>query len=108
MSKADDERGRLIGETFKMIGGKWKILILWNLSLAEKQRFGELKKRMPGISQRVLTLQLRDLESHGLITREVFPEVPPRVEYGLTKKANGLSEIFAAVCAWKRKYARQK
>ena len=69
--------------TLQLIGNKWKILILRDL-LTGTKRFGELKKSVTGITQKVITSNLRDMESSGLLTREVFPEVPPRVEYTLT------------------------
>ena len=69
-----------------LISDKWKVLILRDL-LGGTKRFGELKRSVSGISQKVLTSNLRDMESNGLLTREVFPEVPPRVEYSLTELA---------------------
>ena len=76
--------------TLSLIGDKWKVLILRDLMPGTK-RFGELKKSIGSVSQKVLTAQLRDMESNGLVTRTVYPEVPPRVEYSLT--ALGLSLI---------------
>ena len=70
--------------TLMLIGDKWKVLILRDL-LPGKKRFGELKKSIGSVSQKVLTAQLRDMESNGLVTRTVYPEVPPRVEYALTE-----------------------
>ena len=70
--------------TLMLIGDKWKVLILRDLMSGTK-RFGELKKSVSGISQKVLTSNLRDMEENGLLSREVFPEVPPRVEYTLTE-----------------------
>ena len=69
--------------TLKIIGGKWKAMIIYHL-LGEKKRFNELKRMMPDITHRMLTLQLRELEEDNILTRTVFAEVPPRVEYDLT------------------------
>lgn len=95
---------KLMAETLEILGGKWKILILWHLSQKPQQRFGELKKLIPDISQRILTLQLRAMEEGGLVIREVFPEIPPRVEYRITPKAMGLQEVFTAICNWRRNF----
>lgn len=85
--------------TLKMIGGKWKPLIL--RLLAERTlRFGELQRAIPSVTQRVLTLQLRELERDGLLTRTVFPEIPPRVEYSLKAPALQLLPILAALGEW--------
>src|SRR5260370_17754676 len=71
---------------FSLLSGKWKLEIMWLLN-ARVYRFGELRKAIPGITQHMLTAQLRDLEADGLISRTVFAEVPPRVEYEMTRKA---------------------
>lgn len=82
-----------------LIGGKWKGVILYHLIDGEK-RFGELRKFMPGVTQRMLTKQLRELESDGLIHREVYKVVPPKVEYSLTKKTEPLKPIIFALEKW--------
>ena len=82
-----------------LIGGKWKGVILYHLIDGEK-RFGELRKFMPGVTQRMLTKQLRELESDGLIHREVYKVVPPKVEYSLTKKTDSLKPIIFALEKW--------
>lgn len=82
-----------------VIGGKWKTIILYILT-DETMRFGELKKAIPKITQKMLTQQLRELEADGLITRVVYPEVPPRVEYSLTEFAKELRPILAQLCKW--------
>ncbi len=82
-----------------LIGNKWKLLIIRNL-LVSTTRFGELKTGLPGISQKVLTDNLRSLESDGLVIRTVFAEVPPRVEYSLSDLGNTLRPLFKSMEAW--------
>lgn len=86
-----------------IIGGKWKTLILFHLIDGTK-RFGELKKLMPGITQRMLTNQLRELEADGLISREIYKEIPPKVEYSLTDLGLSLEGILEQMCQWGTKY----
>lgn len=86
-----------------LIGDKWKVLILRDL-LPGKKRFGELKKSIGSVSQKVLTAQLRDMESNGLVTRTVYPEVPPRVEYALTELGQSLKPILDAMWNWGEEY----
>ncbi|TDX02154.1 winged helix-turn-helix transcriptional regulator [Dinghuibacter silviterrae] len=83
----------------QMIGGRWKILILSALEHAPK-RYGALKKAIPGLTERMLTLQLREMEEDGLVKRTVFPEVPPRVEYELTESARELLPICNYLHEW--------
>lgn len=85
--------------TLMLIGDKWKVLILRDLHSGTK-RFGELKKSLNGISQKVLTSNLRDMEENGLLTRKVFPEVPPRVEYTLTDLGYSMTPILNAMEQW--------
>ena len=85
--------------TLTMIGDKWKVLILRDL-LSGTKRFGELKKSIGSVSQKVLTAQLRDMEQNGLVHREVFAEVPPRVEYSLTELGRSLKPILDAMWNW--------
>ncbi len=85
--------------TLMLISNKWKILIIRDL-LTGTKRFGELKKSLETISQKVLTSNLRDMEQNGLIAREVFPEVPPRVEYSLTELGLSLKPILDAMYIW--------
>ena len=82
-----------------VIGGKWKALILWALH-AERKRFGELKRLVPGISEKMLIQQLRELESAGCIHREVYREVPPKVEYSLTGLGASLMEALTPLGDW--------
>ncbi len=92
-------------EVVRMIGGKWKLLLLRQLIYGGVMRFGELRRGTPGITQTMLTKQLRALEEDGLVTREVFPEVPPRVEYTATDKAKDLDKFFRAMYTWGEKHA---
>ena len=91
--------------TLQLIGNKWKILILRDL-LTGTKRFGELKKSVTGITQKVITSNLRDMESSGLLTREVLPEVPPRVEYTLTDTGYSLEPILDSMYSWGENYKR--
>ncbi|NJN56794.1 MAG: helix-turn-helix transcriptional regulator [Leptolyngbyaceae cyanobacterium SL_5_9] len=92
--------------TLDKIGGKWKCVILWWLRRGTK-RFGELMQLMPGISRKVLTTQLRELEADGLIGRQVFQETPPRVEYSLTAFGETLRPITELMCDWGKANAPQ-
>lgn len=89
--------------TLMLIGDKWKVLILRDLMVGTK-RFGELKKSIGGISQKVLTSQLRDMESNGLVNRKVYPEVPPKVEYSLTELGCSLKPVLDALQNWGTEY----
>ena len=85
--------------TLMLIGDKWKVLILRDLMDGTK-RFGELKKSIGTVSQKVLTAQLRDMEEKGLLTRKVYAEVPPRVEYTITETGYSLKPVLDAMWAW--------
>lgn len=89
--------------TLTLIGDKWKVLILRDLMPGTK-RFGELKKSIGAVSQKVLTAQLRAMEESGLVHREVYAEVPPRVEYSLTKLGKSLKPILDSLRAWGEAY----
>ncbi|WP_245898513.1 winged helix-turn-helix transcriptional regulator [Polynucleobacter rarus] len=91
-----------IRDAFIMIGGKWKSMILYVLSSQGVVRFNQLKKTVAGISQKMLTQQLRELERDGLIKRQVFPEVPPHVEYSMTELGLSLGPIYQAVHNWEQ------
>jgi len=86
-----------------LIGGKWKGVLLYRL-LEGTQRFSSLKRSMPAITQRMLTKQLRELEEAGLVSRLVYAEVPPRVEYSLSPLGRSLSPIIAALRSWGENY----
>src|SRR5262249_33006997 len=90
----------------RYIGGAWKGLIVWQLTYRGKHRHAELKKRLSGITSKVLTEQLREMEEDGLIHRTVFPEVPPRVEYELTSRGETLRPIIDAMYKWGNEYGR--
>ena len=85
--------------TLMLIGDKWKVLILRDL-MDGTMRFGELKKSIGTVSQKVLTAQLRDMEEKGLLTRKVYAEVPPRVEYTLTETGYSLKPVLDSMWAW--------
>ena len=84
----------------ELVGGKWKLVLLWQL-LGGAKRFSELKRKM-------LTLQLRELEAAGLLTRTVYPVIPPHVEYSLTERGMELAPVLRSLCAWSGKYAVEK
>lgn len=92
-----------VATTVTLIGSKWKLLIIRNL-LQRPWRFNELKKDLDGISQKVLTDSLRSMEEDGIITRTVFPEVPPRVEYALSDLGKTLSPILDSMVEWGNAY----
>lgn len=90
--------------TLDIIGGKWKVLILYHLN-TETRRFNELQRLLGGITQRMLTLQLRELEQDGIVHREVYPQVPPKVEYSLTEFGLTLMPVIQAMHRWGVEYA---
>jgi DNA-binding HxlR family transcriptional regulator len=83
----------------RLLTGRWKMEIMWELR-QNKRRFGELRRAIPGITQHMLTMQLRDLEAHGLVRRTIYAEVPPRVEYESTTAAWALRPVFGALYDW--------
>jgi len=95
-----------IDSTLKVIGGRWKTAVLYHLSSGTK-RFGELRRQLPNITQRMLTLQLRELEAAGLVRRTVYAEVPPRVEYDLTPWGESLRPVLDALSDWGKRYRRR-
>ena len=92
-----------VATTVNLIGNKWKLLIMRNL-LVRPWRFNELQKSLEGISQKVLTDSLRSMEKDGLLTRTVYPEVPPRVEYALTDLGLSLKPILDSMASWGENY----
>ncbi|AQS05826.1 winged helix-turn-helix transcriptional regulator [Clostridium beijerinckii] len=106
MSKSIDlESNCPMNLTINILSGKWKIAILWHLSRGTI-RFNELQRLLTNITQKTLTMQLRELERDGIIYREVYPESPPRVEYGLTSIGESMTPILSAMCDWGKGYKK--
>jgi len=99
LKRYDWRTGCAVEATLSVIGGAWKGVILYHL-LDGKKRFGELSRKVPGATQRMLTLQLRELEADGVISRTVYPEVPPRVEYELTEFGQSLRPLLLTMQDW--------
>jgi DNA-binding HxlR family transcriptional regulator len=95
-----------VARTVNLVGGKWKAVILFYL-LDGTLRFNELRRKIPGITQRMLTLQLRELEADGLVERTVFPVVPPHVEYELTPFGKTLGPVLLAMRDWGVRHKRR-
>jgi|GEM_PF-798971 DNA-binding HxlR family transcriptional regulator len=100
------EHAVIIENVLKMIGGKWKGLIVFHLSQSDVVRFGELKRKIPGVTQRILTNQLREMETDGLINRKVYPEVPPKVEYSLSDVGSELKAVYIEMKKWGEKNSK--
>jgi DNA-binding HxlR family transcriptional regulator len=94
-----------IGPAFEAVGGKWKVAVLWELA-SGVLRFGELKRRVPGVTEKMLIQQLRELERDCLVTRTVFQEVPPRVEYALTEWGVSLNKALGPIANWGEAFAQ--
>jgi len=97
--RADKKVTCPVETTIRIIGGRWKVLVIHHL-LEATHRFNELHRLLPGISHRTLTKQLRELEADGVIHRELYPEVPPKVEYSLTPLGRSLHPVLQAMHAW--------
>lgn len=97
--RLDCSPGCPVEATLGLIGGKWKGILLYHL-FEDTLRFNAIRKRLPGLTQRMLTAQLRELEADGLVVRTVFPQVPPRVEYSLSPKGRTLEPVITALKAW--------
>lgn len=93
--------------TMELVGGKWKTIVLWYLR-KDKKRFSELRKLIPGITEKMLSMQLRQLERDGFVARTVFPEVPPRVEYALTPLGRTLLPLLEEIAKWGRMMGEQQ
>jgi DNA-binding HxlR family transcriptional regulator len=104
--QCDAQLGCPVATAIDVIGGKWKVIILYQLR-GGILRFGELKHKIPGISQKTLTQQLRALEQDKLVTRRVYAEVPPRVEYALTVLAERLNPVLDLLCDWGKEYQQE-
>jgi DNA-binding HxlR family transcriptional regulator len=85
--------------TLDVIGGRWKVPILWHLFQGTR-RFSELRRGLDGVTQKMLTQQLRELEAEGIVNRKVYPQVPPKVEYSLTGEGQSLKPVVEAMCKW--------
>ncbi|SDJ61411.1 winged helix-turn-helix transcriptional regulator [Streptomyces indicus] len=91
-----------IDTAMEVIGGKWKVLILWALHERPHRRFGELRRLLPGVTEKVLASHLREMEADGIVQRISYEEVPPRVEYSLTKDGMCLNDALEPLAAWGR------
>ena len=96
-----------IDAALDVVSGKWKGLVLWELSAHGVRRFAELRRALPGVSEKMLTQHLRQMEEDGLITRTVYAEVPPRVEYSLTESGTALNEALRPLGDWGRDRIRR-
>ena len=92
--------------TIAVVGGKWKSVILYHLIKDRVIRFGELRRLLPRITAQMLTAQLRELESDGVVNRKIYPQVPPKVEYSLTTFGESLAPIIRAMATWGESYAK--
>jgi DNA-binding HxlR family transcriptional regulator len=90
----------------EVVSGKWPVLILWGLR-KEPRRFGELRRQIPGISEKMLIQHLKEMEADGIATRKDYKEVPPRVEYALTSFGHSLCEALAPLCDWGQRHMRR-
>lgn len=99
-----DENSCPVTATMQVLGGKWKSILINAIYLTSPARFGELKRSVKGITQSMLTQQLRELEDDGIISRKIYAEIPPRVEYTLTDFGLSLSPIMLAMAEWGKQY----
>lgn len=88
------------GYTLSMIGGKWRLVILYWLAEQETTRFNELRRRIGRITEKTLSTQLKEMERDGLVIRKEYPQIPPKVEYSLSEKGRSLYPLMEAMCAW--------
>lgn len=103
-----DENSCPVTATMKVLGGKWKAILINAIYHTSPARFGELKRSVKGITQSMLTQQLRELEDDGLISRKIYAEIPPRVEYTLTEFGLTLSPILQSMAEWGKQYRFKK
>ena len=103
-----DENSCPVTATMQVLGGKWKAILINAIYLTSPARFGELKRSVKGITQSMLTSQLRELEDDGIISRKIYAEIPPRVEYTLTEFGLTLSPILQSMAEWGKEYRFKK
>ena len=103
-----DEKSCPVTATMQVLGGKWKAILINAIYLTSPARFGQLRRNVKGISQSILTQQLRELEDDGLISRKIYAEIPPRVEYTLTEFGLTLSPIMQSMAKWGEEYRMKK
>lgn len=106
MAKAEKPYSCGLGPALEVIGGKWKALLLWEIHQGPI-RFGALRRQIPGISEKMLIQQLREMEADGLIDRKVFAEVPPRVEYSVTELGASLDRALGPLADWGEQHAER-
>lgn len=94
--------------TLDLIGGKWKPIIIYHLGRTDKMRYSDIRREIPKITERMLTKQLRELESDGIVNRRVYPVVPPKVEYNLTEEGLRLMPVLKALKDWGQVYYEEK
>jgi len=110
MTKTEQSRKQYqcpVEATMDVIGGKWKIIIIHHL-ISETRRFSELRRLIPQVTQRMLTSQLRELESNGIVHREVYPQVPPKVEYSLTEFGQTLESVLLVMHDWGDEFIKKE
>ena len=107
MAEFKDEYRCSLQLAIDILGGKWKMRIIWYL-LEDTQRFSDFSKRIPDITQKTLTQQLRELEDKDIISRKIYAQVPPKVEYRLTEYGYQLSDILKSLSSWAHEYADDK
>jgi len=100
----EEQKCKIINNVWEVLGKKWALLILKNLQTKEAVRFTELKRLMPGISSTVLSNRLLEMEREGLISKKIFPEIPPKVEYRLTTRARELGVILKELGGWAQRW----
>lgn len=106
MQSEQTDSTAFVQATLKVLGGKWKLLILWHLKDTAK-RYGELKRLIPEISEKMLIQQLRELETDGIIYRETLSEMPPKVQYGFTDYGRTLIPILKPLCDWGQEHLKR-
>ncbi|MBD1997566.1 winged helix-turn-helix transcriptional regulator [Leptolyngbya sp. FACHB-671] len=106
MQENQTEGTLFVQTTLKVLGGKWKLLILWHLKDNDR-RYSELKRLIPEITEKMLVQQLRELESDGLVNRTVFSEVPPKVEYSFTEYGRSLEPVLQTLCNWGERHLKR-